>query len=61
MSESKKNVDDEWFEGIVPLHGRLTAVAIELVRNLLGSNDVEYLSVTGRTKDIDSIKDKIKT
>jgi ppGpp synthetase/RelA/SpoT-type nucleotidyltranferase len=60
MSESKQNVDDERFEGIVSLHGRLTDVAIELVRNLLERNDVEYLSVMGRTKDIDSIKEKIR-
>jgi putative GTP pyrophosphokinase len=60
MSESKQSLDDEWFERIVPLHGRLTDVAIELVRNLVESNDVEYLSVTGRTKDTDSIKEKIR-
>lgn len=60
MGESNQSIDDEWSEKIVPLHSRLTDVTVELVRSLLDSNSVEYLSVNGRTKSIESIKEKLR-
>ena len=60
MGESKQSLDDDWLERIVPLHRRLTDVTVELVRSLLDSNGVPYLSVNGRTKSIESINEKLK-
>jgi putative GTP pyrophosphokinase len=51
---------EQWLAAIIPLHRRLTDVTVELVRNLLHTDHIDFLSVTGRTKDISSAIEKIK-
>ena len=55
-----ENEIDNWLSTVLPKHKKLTASVITIVENLLKSSNIEYLAVTGRTKSIDSIKDKIK-
>ena len=48
-----------WLEGTVPKQQRLTGIMVTLLTNLLNENGVDYLSVTGRTKSIQSAQAKI--
>lgn len=50
---------NEWVDSILPAHKRLTDSAITIIRNLLNNNGIEILSVSGRTKDKDSLLEKI--
>jgi putative GTP pyrophosphokinase len=52
--------NEQWLQTVIPLHGRLTDVVAAIIRNLLEHNSIEYLSVTGRTKDVTSISEKIE-
>jgi len=48
-----------WIDEIIPKHKRLTNAIQPLIRSLLDNNEIEYLSVTGRTKAKKSILEKI--
>jgi putative GTP pyrophosphokinase len=50
---------DSWLGRIIPLHNRLTDVSSKLLRDLIDTAKIEYLSIDERTKDINSIIDKI--
>jgi len=49
-----------WLDEVLPKHRTLTNTVINIIQSLLDSNGIDYLTVSGRTKDIESIKDKIK-
>jgi putative GTP pyrophosphokinase len=49
-----------WLEGILVRHGRLTSAVSGLLENILNRNSIEYLSITGRTKDLLSAEEKIR-
>lgn len=56
MSEEPKI----WLEEVLGRHARLTSTVSGLLENLLNRNSIEYLSVTGRTKDLLSAEEKIR-
>ncbi|ANQ16279.1 GTP pyrophosphokinase [Vibrio natriegens] len=49
----------EWADTILPAHKRLTDSAITIMRNLFNNNEIEILSVSGRTKEKSSLLEKI--
>lgn len=49
-----------WLDKALPLHSRLSDAVVNILQNLLSTNDIDYLSVSGRTKDRQSILDKIE-
>lgn len=51
---------DNWLENLIPKHESLTNAVIPIITSLLKSNKIDYLTVTGRTKDFNSAKEKIK-
>lgn len=51
---------EKWVNEIIPKHKNLTAGVITIVQSLLRKNGIDYLSVTGRTKDCDSVIQKIR-
>jgi len=51
---------EKWVDEVHPKHKRLTDTVITIIENLLKINDIEYLTVSGRTKDKDSILEKIE-
>ncbi|WP_325891094.1 GTP pyrophosphokinase [Grimontia sp. NTOU-MAR1] len=57
--KSQKDID-MWIDEIVPKHESLTKHVINIIENLLKENKIDHLAVTGRTKDKESIKEKIK-
>jgi len=54
-----KNIDS-WLEAILPKHKMLTTAVLIIIEGLLKSNNIDYLTVIGRTKDVDSIKEKVR-
>lgn len=48
-----------WLEEVMPQHARLTATVAALIENLIKRCGIEYLSVTSRTKELDSAHEKI--
>ncbi|QQE95072.1 GTP pyrophosphokinase family protein [Providencia huaxiensis] len=55
MSEHEK-----WLDEVLPNHRRLTDSVVTILQSLLDSKSIDYLSVTGRTKNKKSALDKIK-
>ncbi len=51
---------DDWLEDCLPRHQRLTDSVVTIIRSLLVEREIDFLSVTGRTKDRSSILEKIK-
>ena len=49
-----------WIDTSLPLHRRLTESVVTIIENLLKSHSIDYLAVTGRTKDRKSALEKIK-
>jgi hypothetical protein len=49
-----------WLQDILLRHGRLTSSVSGLLENILNRNAVEYLSITGRTKDLISAEEKFE-
>lgn len=49
-----------WIDRVLPKHRALTESVVTIIQNLLKNKGVEYLSVTGRTKDKVSVLEKIK-
>lgn len=57
MSEPKH---EKWLDEVLPLHRRLTESVVTIIENLLKSEGIDYLAVTGRTKQKSSSLEKIK-
>lgn len=51
---------DKWIEDELPNYRRLTNAVISILESILQNNNIEYLSVTGRTKSPEGIREKIK-
>ncbi|MDC8829381.1 GTP pyrophosphokinase [Alteromonas gilva] len=51
---------ENWLDIALPKHRRLTDAVVTILENLLNANSVEYLAVTGRTKEKESALEKIK-
>jgi putative GTP pyrophosphokinase len=51
---------DNWLDDVLPRHAALTDAVVSLIEKLLVDASIEYLSVSGRTKDRDGIKEKIR-
>ncbi|WP_105382140.1 GTP pyrophosphokinase [Neorhizobium alkalisoli] len=51
---------DAWIEECLPKHVRLTESILSIAKSLLETRGVEYLSISGRTKDANSIHEKVK-
>ncbi|MDR7122481.1 GTP pyrophosphokinase [Rheinheimera soli] len=52
--------NDSWIDETLTKHKALTESVVTIMQNLLKNRGVDYLSVTGRTKDKASVLDKIK-
>jgi ppGpp synthetase/RelA/SpoT-type nucleotidyltranferase len=50
---------EDWLAAVLPVHGRLTNVVQFVLQNVLQYKGIEFLSVTGRTKDVISAREKI--
>ena len=51
---------EKWLDEVLPKQENLTYAVVTIIENLLKNNNIDYLTVTGRTKDRESVKDKIK-
>jgi putative GTP pyrophosphokinase len=51
---------EKWVDEVQPRHARLTDTIVTIIENLLKRNDIEYLTVSGRTKTKESILEKIE-
>lgn len=51
---------DDWLNSALPKHRNLTETVVTIIKILLENENVEFLSVAGRTKDKDAIEEKIK-
>jgi putative GTP pyrophosphokinase len=49
-----------WIEDALVQHRQLTPAVVVLLKNVLSRSSIEYLSVTGRTKEIASTEAKIR-
>lgn len=54
------NKYEAWVNEISPKHSNLTDSVVSILVNLLKTNNISYLTVTGRTKTKDSILEKIE-
>lgn len=50
---------DAWLAMVIPHHERLTSSVKKLIESLLKNASIDYLDISGRTKDISGIKEKI--
>ena len=50
---------ENWLDTVLPTHARLTKSVVSIVESLLHDNGIDYLAVTGRTKDRASALEKI--
>ena len=50
----------DWLESLLPRQHRLTNAVTSILENLLQEDSIEYLAVSGRTKDVGSALEKIK-
>jgi putative GTP pyrophosphokinase len=50
---------DAWIESTIPKHKILTNTVVNIVTNLLERNGIDYLAISGRTKDAESVREKI--
>jgi ppGpp synthetase/RelA/SpoT-type nucleotidyltranferase len=53
-------MSDSWLDQVLPLHRNLTQAVVSILQSVLQSHHVEFLSVTGRTKDRESAVEKIR-
>jgi len=51
---------EKWVDEVQPKHARLTDTVISIIENLLKRSSIEYLTISGRTKDKESILEKIE-
>ncbi|MBH5371856.1 GTP pyrophosphokinase [Bradyrhizobium glycinis] len=54
------NTDRAWIEETLSRHSRLTPAVVGLLKNILDRSSIEYLSISGRTKEIGSTEEKIR-
>lgn len=54
------NQHENWLDLILPVQGRLTKSVVSIVESLLHENEIDYLTVVGRTKGKTSALEKIK-
>lgn len=59
MANEKINAN-QWLEKKLPLQDRLTKASTNLVEKILQEENIEYLSISGRTKNKDSAREKIR-
>ncbi|WP_149983411.1 GTP pyrophosphokinase [Pseudoalteromonas rhizosphaerae] len=52
--------NDQWLDSVLPAQRRLTESVVTILQNLLKSKGIDYLSVSGRTKDKQSALEKIE-
>ncbi len=57
MNEDALN---KWLDLQIPKYKLLTSSVINIIGSLLKSNNIDCLTISGRTKDTKSIKEKIK-
>lgn len=50
---------EKWIDDVLPKHKRITESVVTILENLLKSQGIEYLSVSGRTKNKQSALEKI--
>jgi len=50
---------EAWVDETLPKQARLTDAVISIIENLLKTNEIEYLTVSGRTKTKESVLEKI--
>jgi len=50
---------NNWISDILPQHKLLTSSVVSIIKSLLDKENIDYLSVTGRTKDKKSIVEKV--
>jgi putative GTP pyrophosphokinase len=48
-----------WLDECLPKHRRLTESVVSIMKSLVEASNIDYLSITGRTKDVPSINKKI--
>ena len=51
---------EAWLDKVLPMHKTLTKTVVNIIESLLDVNQIEYLTVTGRTKNREDAKEKIK-
>jgi putative GTP pyrophosphokinase len=52
--------EQRWLQNILARHTRLTPAVTGLLTNMLNRHSIEYLNITGRTKDARSAEEKIR-
>jgi hypothetical protein len=52
--------EKDWLSETLTRHARLTIAVTGLMENILNRNEIEYLNITGRTKDLVSADEKIR-
>jgi ppGpp synthetase/RelA/SpoT-type nucleotidyltranferase len=56
----EQNNYEGWLDTAIPKHNRLTTAVVSIIENLLNANNIDYLTVTGRTKTKASALEKIQ-
>lgn len=51
---------DHWLDQVLPKHSRLTSTVVSILENLLREHAIDFLAVTGRTKEKGSAIEKIR-
>lgn len=51
---------EDWLDAVLPKQNRLTQAVVTIIENLLDARGVEYLAVTGRTKEKAGAIEKIR-
>ncbi|MCA9039273.1 MAG: hypothetical protein KDA65_02885 [Planctomycetaceae bacterium] len=51
---------EAWLQEKVPLHERLTPILVTTIQGMIKQADIDFLSVTGRTKSLKDVKEKIE-
>ncbi len=54
-----KSLHEGWVDVVLPKHSRLTSTVVSIIESILQQRNIAYLSVSGRTKDRDSVLEKI--
>ncbi|SCZ64753.1 GTP pyrophosphokinase [Thiohalomonas denitrificans] len=57
MSEKE---NEKWLSSVLPLHRRLTESVVTIIENVLKAKSVDFLAVSGRTKEKTSALEKIE-
>lgn len=51
---------EHWLDGVLSKHARLTDAVVSIVENILRARQIDYLAVTGRTKNLSAAIEKIE-